>query len=339
MFLLLVEKELKAIVLSPKFAATFAICSVLILLSVFVGTQEYHQSVKLYEAVSQLSEQEMQEASSWMAVQTHAYRIPDPLQIFASGVNYDIGRFSSVNSFEPVKLRHSVYADDPIFAVFRFVDLAFIFQVVLSMFGILFTYDAINGERETGTLKLVFSNSVPRAKYILAKLAGSWLGLIVPLLIPILIAFLIPLMWDVPLTGTHWKKLAILCVVSLIYFTFFIVFGLFVSSITKRSSVSFLIALVAWVVFVLIVPRTGVMIAGQIMPAPSAAEIDSQIDGFSKDRWNRHMEELTQLWHQRNAEMEGMTDEERETYRDDQMWDWMEKDDLTRKSVQADIVV
>ena len=84
------------------------------------------------------------------------------MQIFASGVNNDIGRLSNISTWTEVKLRQSTYSDDSLFALFRFIDFTFIVQVVLSLFAILFTYDTINGERESGTLKLAFSNAVPR---------------------------------------------------------------------------------------------------------------------------------------------------------------------------------
>ena len=38
-------------------------------------------------------------------------------------------------------------------AGFRFLDLDFIFQIVLSLFAILFAYDTISGEKERGTLR------------------------------------------------------------------------------------------------------------------------------------------------------------------------------------------
>ncbi len=337
MFKTLIEKELKNIVLSPKFAATFAVCSILLLLSVFIGVREYKQFVTQYEAAKQLSDQRMQEQTNWRSLQTVSFREPDPMQIFVSGINYDIGRFSAVNSHDSIKLIHSIYSDDPIFAVFRFIDFTFIVQVVLSLIAILFTYDAINGEREEGTLKLVFANAVPRAKYILAKIIGSWLGLVIPLIVPVLLSILIVVVFRIPLTGGHWMKLALLWGVSLLYFTFFITFSILISSLTKRSAVSFLVSLVTWILFVLIIPRAGVMTAGQIFPTPTVAEIESQIDGFSKDRWNRHMEELGQRWRTRNVEMEGMTKAERETYQDEKLWNWTEEDDASRKSINKDI--
>jgi ABC-type transport system involved in multi-copper enzyme maturation permease subunit len=333
----LIEKELKNIILGPKFVATFTVCSILIILSVFIGIQDYKTAVKAYEAGTQLAEQEMQEKNSWMMMSTRTYRKPDPKQIFVSGINNDIGRFSRIRTTLPVKLTNSNYSDDPIFAVFRFIDLSFIFQIVLSLFAILFTYDAINGERERGTLRLTFANSVPRAKYIFAKFTGSWLGLIVPILIPILIGLLLIVLYKIPLTPIHWGTILSFLGISLLYFTFFIALGIFVSALTKQSVVSFLVLLVVWVFAVLIIPRVGVMAAGKIAPVPSTAEIEAQTDGFSKDRWDKYHTYLEEIWQKREAEMEGLTEEERETYRDNHMWDWMEESDKEHKAVQTDV--
>ena len=146
----LIQKELKAIILSPKFTATFLICSLLMLLSVYIGIQEFQNSTKQYDAGRQLIDEGAREATSWNSLRYRTYRAPDPMMVFVSGLNYDIGRWSAINHQNMVKLRNSSYSDDPIFAVFRFVDFAFIVQVVLSLFAIMFTYDAVNGEREEG---------------------------------------------------------------------------------------------------------------------------------------------------------------------------------------------
>jgi len=144
----LINKELRAILLSPKFTATFAVCSILLLLSVFTGVREYKAAVSQYESSVQLNETQLQEQSSWAQVNDRAHRKPDPMQIFVSGLNYDIGRWSHIIRNESIQLRHSVYTDDPIFALFRFIDFGFIVLFVLSLFAILFTYDSVNGERD-----------------------------------------------------------------------------------------------------------------------------------------------------------------------------------------------
>ena len=76
MFNILFEKELKSIFLSPKFVATFGVCSLLILLSVFVGIQEYQNEVEQYETALQLAEQQMMQEDSWWGMQNVAFRKP-----------------------------------------------------------------------------------------------------------------------------------------------------------------------------------------------------------------------------------------------------------------------
>ncbi len=79
------------------------------------------------------------------------------------------------------------------------------------------------------------------------------------------------------------------------------------------------------------------MAAGEIVPVPSIAEIEGQQDGYAKARWTKYEEELQQRWQARNAAMQGMTEQEREAYREEQLWSWMEEDDAARKAVLADI--
>lgn len=337
MFTTLFEKELKSILLSPKFVATFGVCSLLILLSVFIGVQEYKASVAQYETATQLTEREISEETSWWGINNRLHRKPNPMQVFASGVNNDVGRLSNISTWTEVKLQQSTYSDNSLFALFRFIDFTFIVQIVLSLFAILFTYDAINGERESGTLKLTFSNAVPRGQYMLAKFLGSWVGLTVPLLIPILVGALLVMVLGVPMTGVEWAKLGTLVGVSILYFTFFIMLGLLVSAMTKRSSVSFLVLLVAWVVVVLIVPRGATMAAGQLVEVPSVAEIESQKDRHRVDRWDTFGKERSERWRERTADTQGMNEDDRQAFMDQRREQWMQEDNDARQAMQEEI--
>ena len=334
---LLIEKELKNILLSPKFVATFLVCSILILTSVYIGIQEYHTAVTQFEANQQIARQDIEQASNWNRVRNIAHRDPSPMQVFVSGLHFDIGRLSGISDFQDVKLIRSPYSDETLFAIFRFIDFAFIVQVVLSLFAILFTYDSINGERESGTLKLTFANSVSRAQYLISKFSGIWLALIVPLLIPILIGLLLIMILGVPVSGTDWVSIASFIGLSILYLTFFIGVGILVSSLTQKSSLSFLLLLVIWIGGVLILPRMSIMAAGQLVPVQSVAQLESKQEAFRRARWDQHSEELSEKWRSRSEEMSEMTDEERQAYRDDNEWQWLEEDDAARKQVQIDI--
>lgn len=337
MFGTLLDKELKNVLFGPKFPATFIICSLLIIVSVVIGIQDYKAAVRQYDAAIRLEEQVLSERYAWSGLRMRVYRRPDPMQIFVAGVSHDVGRFSPVSELESVRLQRSQYSEDPIFAVFRFFDLSFIYQVVLSLFAVLFTFNAVNGEREQGTLQLIFSNAVSRTQYIAAKFIGSWLGLILPLLIPLIVGLLIIILSGVPISGDHWAKIAAFIGISTLYFSFFIALGVFVSACTRRSAVSFLLLLMVWVSFVLIIPRLGMMAAARIIPVPSVAEIDGRIDAFSDQRWDTYLAFLNKVYQKRDKEMEGMSEAERDMYRDDHLWEWTEETDNARKAVQTDI--
>ncbi|NLA74877.1 MAG: ABC transporter permease subunit [Deltaproteobacteria bacterium] len=270
----LIEKELKSILLSPKFAAVFFVCSILIILSFFLGIEDYKAAMSQYESVVSNDNQQLKSTTSWGDLSTTVGRRPDPMQIFVTGITHDIGRQAPIARV--IKLYNSHYSENTIFAVFRSMDLMFIVQIVLSLFAILFTYDSICGEKESGTLKLSFANQVPRAKYITSKILGSWIGLVIPMLVPVMLGVLLVIIYDIPMTKSHWLRFSVLMGVSFLYFSFFLCLGILVSSLTRRASTSFLYQLVIWVCCVLIIPRAGVMIAGHFVKVPTATEIASK---------------------------------------------------------------
>lgn len=335
MIRILIEKELKAILLSPKFAAVFAVCSILIVMSIYLGIEEYKTSMAHYETVSAQAEQQVREETEWIGLMQNVTRYPDPMQIFVTGINNDIGRQARISSQGRIKLQNSNYSENIIFAVFRSMDLMFIVQIVLSLFAILFTYDAINGERETGTLKLSFANPVPRTTYIIAKITGSWLGLVIPLLIPMLLGVALLLVYRIPMTPSHWQQLGLFTGISVLYFSFFICLGVLFSSIAGKSSGSFLYLLVIWVSLVLIIPRVGVMLAGQLIPVPTSAEITSKMVHKYRELSDKYIARLDELSNEQTSGMDSMysdktlTNEERQK-RYDQI-----RDEYTRKSNEA----
>ncbi len=336
MFTTLLLKELRLLLLSPKYIATFTVCVVLLLLSVFVGIQDYQATADQVAEARRMDEQLLLEATSWMGLQTRAYREADPLQVFVAGTHHDIGRYTPIGRRE-IDLDQSPYMEDTLFALFRFLDFAFIVQVVLALFAILFTYDAISGERERGTLRLTFANAVPRVMYLLSKLAGAWLGLVVPLLIPLALAVLLVLVFQVPFGGADWTRLGLLLAYALLYFTGFIALGITVSALTRQASTSFVILLMVWVVFVLILPRVGATLAAQSVAVPTVAEVESQKEAFASATRSRFIDDMRTTLATRNAAMESMTPDERDAYLEANEWEWMQEQDRQRKEMDAEI--
>lgn len=334
MLSLLIIKELKALLLSPKLFLSLLVGSLLLLISVITGIREYKAATARAAVAHELIDQSMRQASGWHNLPASVVREPTPMQIFVSGVHYDVGRTSAVSVDNAPKLKNSVYAEDSLFALFRMLDFAFIIQVILSLLAILFTYDAISGEREAGTLQLVFAGAVPRSTYLFGKIIGSWLGLVLPMALAVLLSFLVVILSGVSLAGTDWGRLGLLLLSGLLYVTLFIVLGVAISALTRRPAASFLACLVVWVTFVLIIPRIGVIAANQALPVPSIAQVEGQIDKYSADRWRQHEEQvMAQLREQPpSAQPEDAAGES-----DDAVWARLEAEEKRRREVESEI--
>lgn len=289
MFKLIFIKELKEIIQSSRFTISFGVCSVLIIVSFFMGAQNYLASKAQYEAAIQENKNQMAANSEWMMVQHTIMLPPQPLMALVNGISNDIGRNIEMAGRGELRPDNTRFNDEPIFAIFRFMDLEFIFGVVLSLFAIIFAYDSINGEKVNGTLKLCFSNSVSRASFIGGKLAGSFIGLTIALLIPLLIGCaLLPLL-GIHLNSDQWLRLCLILVSGLAYFGLFLALTIGISAITDRPSNSFLIGLVIWIFAVLIIPRASVLISGRMVEVPNVDQITAEksryrIQLFDEDR-------------------------------------------------------
>ena len=279
----LVWKESRDLLMSSRFAATFGVTALLILLTFYAAARNHQLAVTHYQASQAENERQLAGLTDWLALEQ--YRVflpPSPLEALVTGVSSDIGRTAEVRARGEIAPEDSRFNEDPVFAVFRYLDLGFIFQVVLSLFAILLGYDAVCGEKERGTLRLTFANAVPRATYITAKLAGSLLTLGAALLSAMLAGCLLLPALGVHLHGEEWLRLGLILLSGLLYFSAFLGISVFVSTLTHRSSSAFLAMLVIWIGAALVVPSSAVILAGRAVAVPSVDELNSQKASFAR---------------------------------------------------------
>jgi ABC-type transport system involved in multi-copper enzyme maturation permease subunit len=296
MLKLILRKELLETIHSKRFIWTFLICSLLILLTFYIGAQNYHLSMVRYEAAKAENLRKMEGVTDWLMVRDHRIFLPpDPLEVLVTGISNDIGRTVEVVGRGELTASGSRYNEDPLFAVFRFLDLDFIFQIVFSLFAIFFAFNAINGEKEAGTLRLSFANAVPKDKYILGKLLGSFFALGLPLLLPVLFgALLLPIL-GVPLDNQEWFRLGLIILSGFFYFGVFLTLSIFISAMTERSSNAFLFLLVIWILAVFIIPRASVLLAGRMVDVPTVDELAFQKNQFQTQLWSEDQDKIGQF--------------------------------------------
>jgi ABC-type transport system involved in multi-copper enzyme maturation permease subunit len=293
MLKVIIEKEIRDILVSTRFAISFGLAAVLIILSFYTGATGYKSSVSQYEAAKADALRQVEKLTDWE--QLHSYHIflpPDPLAALVSGIANDIGRNTAVAGRGDVNPTDSRFGEDPVFAVFRFLDLEFIFGIVLSLCALVVGYDAICGEKERGTLRLSMANAVPRSQLILGKTIGLFVALAAPLLIAFGIGILVFLIMGVHMSGQEWVKLLLIIFAGLLYVSAFLVLSVFISALTARSSSSFLALLVIWIACVLIIPRSAVLLAGRAVSVPSVDEIMSQKSRLSSQLSSERLDKL-----------------------------------------------
>lgn len=292
MFYTILLKEIREIIGSKKFILSFTVCSLLIILSFYVGARWHQVNQQRYETAVAENFRQMEGITDWFRVTHHIFLPPQPLAALVTGIDNDIGRNIQMYGIGELKAIETRFNDDPIFAVFRFLDLNFIFAVVLALFAIVFGYNAVNGEKEAGTLRLVFANPVNRAQYILGKTVGILLSVIIPILIPLFLGCLLLLLMNVPLSGDEWIRLWLIIGAGLAYFSLLLLLSIFFSALTHKSANSFLLALVFWIFSSLIVPRAAVLLAGRSVQVPGVDEIEYQKAKLRSQLWAEDLDKM-----------------------------------------------
>ena len=156
------------------------------------------------------------------------------------------------------------------------IDWVFI-GIFMSFFVILFTFDAIAGERAYGTLRLMMSNQVSRGQVLLAKYFGTFLTLMVPLAIGILMNLLIIyLSGNIPFNSSDWFRIFGMVGLFALHISIFIFLGLFFSSRVSNAITSLVWLLLTWVCLAFIFPSLLGLFVGTLDPIPSIEIVSSR---------------------------------------------------------------
>ena len=327
----IIKKELLDNITTPKFYITYLICFVLIVIAFITGINDYKSDLKEYNAAESLNSDAVNNATSSSFPQSiDVYKKPAVLSALVRGIEGNLGRVISlggVTSGKPEFVKPK-FTTNPIFSIFGPLDLDFIIRNVLSLFIILFTYDAISGEKERGTLKLIMANKIPRDILILGKSIGGFISIIVPFFVPFLLGIIIFNFYpEISISLEVWGRIALILISYILYLLLFFSMGLFVSSKTNRSSISFLMLLLIWVIFVTIIPKASVMISRQIYSIPSAHEVTYQKKQIQKESNEKFQKNIFSFF-KKNPRNEDETPQE---YQDRYMKYMQDQLDITNK--------
>lgn len=204
--------------------------------------------------------------------------------------------------------------NDPLPVIFPMVDLVFIVTILGSLTVLIFTYDAVGGEKEEGTLKLVLSNRVSRAMVLLSKLLAVWLAVGASFLVSLgLGLLLIVLQPEIGWGGSDWTGLLLLVAGVMAYLFFFTALGMLISAWHRTSTTAMMSSLCVWVLLVQLLPNLSPYLASVLIPLPSriqtekriAPMLDTERDRLVDALWKERRRELTRRYPVLVEEMSG----------------------------------
>lgn len=261
---IIIKKEILENLTTYRFLLLTGLLTLLIIVSIIVTYGDYQLRIDNYNVLRP-------EKSSANVIIS-----PNPLSIFVRGLDANLGRLYEV-SLLGIDVHSSQQSINRLFSLFTVPDILFIIKVVLALVALLFAGDAICGDKENGTLKLALANGGSRFEILLGKLAGRFLITFVPFLILYIVTVIVvSLLPDVKTDGTFWIRIGIIGLASCVYCLVFTSLGIFISSLTIRSSTSMIACLAVWIFLVFIVPNMGVTIAKASADVPPGDRVEME---------------------------------------------------------------
>ena len=271
MLMTLIQKEVMHHILSVRFVALLLMCLLLIPLTLSINYRNYRQSLVDYQEAVKLANIEETTVNLKMPLEpdlevSKLILKPTPLSVFANGLADALPSYLGIT-------RNGITQGPPALVsaslsyLLGHLDFLFIVGTVFSLLALLFTFDAVAGEREAGTLRITLANSVPRDVFLWSKLIGGYLVFVVPFLISLLFGLLILVWQGFPLGEPDiFPRVLSLTAVSLLYIAVFFTIGTVISTYLDNSKTALIVAFTVWVFAVLITPRVGFLAAKIIAP-------------------------------------------------------------------------
>ena len=252
----LIRRELLDNLMTFRFAAVLLITLLLVVANTVVLTQDYEQRLESYNDAIKKHHQDLRNSKTYSTAYLFIDRAPNPLSIFNVGLDKRLGNLIGIyHGFMPTLWDTQMHGtDNPFIAFFSSIDIVFVFEVILSLMGLIFAYDAIAGERERGTLRLVLAQPIGRGQILLAKYISAMACLLVPLILSLLFALLL-LTRSIPLSTADFLRIAGIVLTSFAYLSLFYLIGLLISVATRRTGTALMLAMFVWGFLILVYPN------------------------------------------------------------------------------------
>lgn len=203
MLLTLIRKEMMHHILSVRFIVLLLMCLLLIPLTLTINYRSYRQNLIDYQETVKLDNSEEITVNTNMELKpelefSKLYLKPTPLGVFANGLGDALPSYLGMTR-NGITQGPPALVSTSLFYLLGHLDFLFLVGTVFSLLALLFTFDAVAGEREAGTLRITLANALPRDLFLWSKLIGGYIVFIIPFLVSFLFGLLLLVSQGFPL--------------------------------------------------------------------------------------------------------------------------------------------
>ncbi|MBI5366483.1 MAG: ABC transporter permease subunit [Planctomycetes bacterium] len=289
-YLTVIRHELAQAWASPRSRFLFLTSALLILLAVTQGALLYRRQAAEHLRLERLAQEEWVAQESKRPHVAHHFgrwvvKPPSPLSMFDRGVEDFLGQQIVLDAHSRAQPVASNAEADPLSAWFGAFDLGFVIAFLLPLLVIFLAYDALCGEKERGTLRLVLAHPLSRRTFLLGKWSAHALLVLVAFGVPLTAGILVaPPLLGVALRPADLPRLLALLGAALAYLLFFLFLSLWASALTHRPATALTGLFASWVVLLFFIPKAAVLIAQAVHPAPDPVLLGREQAGIHQAR-------------------------------------------------------
>lgn len=288
------RKEFIELVRDGRFRWTALIVVGLLLTALGFGWKNY-STVKREQAAAEADsrrtweEQGERNPHSAAHFGVYAFKPKVPLSLVDSGLDSYTGRFIWVEAHYQNPSRGRPVEDATALQRFGELTAAGILQLLLPLVIIFLTFDALAGERVSGTLRQVLSLGVPRFALVGGKTLGHLAALsliLVPAALVGVLALSLATANDVILESA--PRFLLMCLSYLFYFGAFVGVSLAVSAFSPTTRHSLILLIGFWIFACLLVPRAANDLSERLVTIPSSEEFWENVDKSMQEGIDGH---------------------------------------------------
>jgi ABC-type transport system involved in multi-copper enzyme maturation permease subunit len=313
----LIIHELRQFLYGLRLPIAMGISLVIFAVSAITYINEYNEALKTYRDLTTSEENQLRDraaSATDVATNSREYQLPPRNNGFIS----DCGESNMPNTFiytafHTLRFTTNVNVENPFLQPSNRINWGFILIVLFSFLAIIFSFDAVSGEKESHTLALCLSNPVKRSYILFSKFIAVNIMLLVCAIVGILFALAILMLSPtVSITGETFSELGLFMLFVVFFTGSMSAIGLFTSVMCNSSNISLLLSVSLWLLFLIAVPnfaQTAGTTAWQVdkinVLTTKIEEKESEIEAsFPEGKWNANWNNPFNPHHKTRAEMQ-----------------------------------